>query len=305
MRSGDEAKKDEEKNVHDCVVYVLCDMEGAFGVTSMDDCVPGTGRWRVAGRELTLEAAAVARGALRAGAGRVIVHDTHAWGVNMHPDLIPPGVEFRQGHALSPVPILGDVPRGALVVLLACHVGAGQGGHLPHTFRTRFTKVALDGRAVGEAELYAYLLAAREAAVAVVTGDASATDEAKAVMPWVRTVEAKRGAPPSSDALALHALLEATVTKAVTAFRERPGSVPLLTPPREVELAVSFVDASAARSHRCGRWRREGSTLSRRGDFGAVFRAFLEMAYMGRLSPLAGLAVPMVRRWALWRYGRP
>jgi D-amino peptidase len=225
----------------------------------------------------------------------VVVHDTHAWGVNLAAELLPAGIELKRCHAVGPVPILGTVPEGCLVFMVAVHVGAGKPGHLPHTFRTRFRRVTVDGRDVGESELYAALLDRVGARVALVTGDRSATDEVREVLPWCLTVPVPRTGDGSG---VLPAIREAAADASAHAERAR-----CFCYPGPVEMAFQFESPVEAQRHRMAPWASDGDWLRHRGPFEEVFRAFLDMAYLGRWAPLRSLAVPLVGLVSRWRFG--
>ncbi len=279
------------------VVYVLSDMEGSFGITSMAQCVPGSRLWQKAREHATLDALAAARGALSAGAERVIIHDTHAWGVNLLAHLVSHPIELKTGHYSYPVPILGDIPENSLMLAVAAHVGAGREGHLPHTFRTRFAKVEIDGRPVGEAELYAALVAKKGVRLGLVTGDVSAVDEAVEALPWVKRVNVPRRGN-DEDAKAVRSNIAEAAAEAFSRFDE----MKVHQFDKTITMSCTFKERGEARRHKVGSWQIDGETLTLSGAYQEVFKSFLDMAYLGHFSFLGPPIIAALRLISRWRF---
>ena len=277
-------------------VYVLSDMEGSFGITSMAQCVPGSRLWQEARKNATLDAVAAAQGAQAAGAKRVIIHDTHAWGVNLVASLVPPSIELKRGHYSAPVPILGQVPEDSLMLAVAAHVGAGTDGHLPHTFRTRFESVEIDGRKVGETELYAGLVAPFGVRMGLVTGHDCAVAEAEEALPWIVGIKV----PRKGDEELAHKSRGSISEGAERAVRQFPQME--LHRFGEVTMSCTFKEKGEAQRHHIGKWQLTGETLTLRGHYQSVFKQFLDMAYLGHFAFLGPAIIAALRPISRWRF---
>jgi D-amino peptidase len=175
-------------------VAVCADMEGISGIDRYEQCFPSwAAEYRQGIRFLVAEVRAAVRAALEAGARDVVLADWHYLGRNI-PRAAFPDLPIRRlwsggrplvgAHALS---------RPDAAILVGTHAGAGNsGGFLSHTF-WRGMAVLLDGKAVPEAVLWALALGAGGVPVAVLSGDQRAGEEARDLLPGVRTVAAKAG----------------------------------------------------------------------------------------------------------------
>jgi D-amino peptidase len=175
-------------------VAVCADMEGISGIDRVEQCFPSwTAEYRQGVRLLVAEVRAAVRAALETGAREVVLADWHYFGRNI-PRSAFPDLPIRRlwsgGRPLIGAHALG---RPDAAVLVGIHAGAGNSrGFLSHTF-WRGMAVLLDGKAVPEAVLWALALGAGGVPVAVLAGDQQAGEEARELLPGVRTVAVKAG----------------------------------------------------------------------------------------------------------------
>lgn len=133
------------------------------------------------------------RGAFEAGATEVVVADAHGTMQNLLPDELDQRARLVAG-APRPLSMVDSLDATfAAVVFIGFHARAGAAGVMSHTYNGGvFAEVRIDGRAVGETELFANV--AREIGVplALVTGDDRLAAELAVSLPNVRTAIVKR-----------------------------------------------------------------------------------------------------------------
>jgi len=177
-------------------ILISADLEGVAGVVDRDETMPGAPEYERARRLLTEEASAAVRGALAHDAeAEVLVVDAHALFRNILPEDLDPRARLVRGRPRSACMLTGVEDDVDAVVLLGHHGKAGTADSvLAHTINGRvIADVRCDGRSLGEIALNMTYAAHFGANTVLVTGDASATAEATALAPRVRTVEVKRG----------------------------------------------------------------------------------------------------------------
>lgn len=210
-------------------ILVSADMEGATGVTSPDDVLPGTGGWERMRRLLTGDVNAVVEGLVAGGAGRVLVNDAHATMRNILLEQLHPRAELLTGRH-KPLGMMHGIDAVDGVVFTGYHTGAGEPGVLAHTYLERsILGVRLDGQRAGEGELNAALASEFGVPVLLVSGDDLVCADAAHFVPAARTVVVKTSVsryaavcqPPAVTSERLRTAAEGAVTSAVRG----PGAV--------------------------------------------------------------------------------
>lgn len=184
-------------------VVISVDMEGICGVASWVQVSPpefgglvnGT-EYQAARRQMTLEAAAAAAGALEAGATDVLVNDSHDTMRNLLPELLPEGVRFTSGNdkPLSMVQGVQEDGVGALL-FVGYHARAGSvRGPLAHTWNGFVRDLRVNGVSTGEYGLNALVAGQYGVPVVFASGDDVALGEITAELgEGVVTVAVKEG----------------------------------------------------------------------------------------------------------------
>ncbi len=177
-------------------VFISCDMEGATGVVHGDMLMPGRNDYARGRRLLTGDVAAACRGALEAGAERIVVCDGHGTMRNVLIEELPPEVELVVGpassRALCQSEGLDESFDAALFVGYHARHGAAD-ALLAHTWvGSAIHEINVNGIVFGETALNAGIAGAFDVPVLLVTGDEALAAEAKAVLPEVETVAVKR-----------------------------------------------------------------------------------------------------------------
>jgi D-amino peptidase len=177
-------------------VYISVDMEGISGVTRWQDVISSGQDYQRARSWLTADVNAAIDGARLAGATEFVVEENHGVEMlcNVVLDEIDPEAEVVRG-----IPRGGATTAAALddsfdaMFLVGHHAKAGDAvGVCAHTISyERYRSVRLDGRPVGEGEIFATMAAQRGVPTALITGDDVVTAEMAKVCPGIEAVVVK------------------------------------------------------------------------------------------------------------------
>ena len=170
-------------------VAVFADIEGSFGIWRNRQCRTGTAEWQYGRECLTEDVNQVVEGAFRGGADRVTVKDTHDTGFNCLLWQLDSRVRYVGGHFTRPT-FFGKVSDYDLILYVAIHAASGtEGAFFPHTHYGIFAEVRLNGRPVGEMNVYGGYLGEHGVPIGFVSGEAIAVEQALRVLPWAKSVE--------------------------------------------------------------------------------------------------------------------
>jgi len=174
-------------------VYISVDMEGISGINGDDQTSAGQAEY-ARGRKLMVEDAnAAIRGAFAGGATDVLVNDSHGSQRNLLPEDLDPRARlishgFKRHGMMEGLDETYDA-----VLFIGYHARASAPrGLFAHTGSSVVRDLQLNGVAVGEGGINAAMAAWYGVAVALVTGDDTAVDEVKALVPAVKGVVVKR-----------------------------------------------------------------------------------------------------------------
>jgi D-amino peptidase len=177
----------------DFMIGVDCDgpacVVGQPGKTLSFSCDYGFAR-----RQATREADAAARALLDAGAGRVVVWDNHGAGANLEYDHLDDRCEIALGAGFDGRwPGLDATFSGVLMIGYHAMEGTPQ-GVLAHTYSPgAYRCIRVNDTEVGEMPLDAAVAGAHGVPALLVASDDHGCAEARRFMPWIETVETKRG----------------------------------------------------------------------------------------------------------------
>ncbi|MFL9925805.1 M55 family metallopeptidase [Herbaspirillum lusitanum] len=174
-------------------ILISVDIEGVAGVFHPEQTRAGNGEYERARRWMTEEANAAIRGALAAGATRVLVNDSHGGFRNLIPDLLHPEARSVLGKPRV-LGMMGGVDQQIDAVMMLGYHSRSQGrGILAHTINSfAFARVWLNDMELGEAGLYGALAGEHGVPVIFGSGDDVFIDENRALFPHVTFVETKR-----------------------------------------------------------------------------------------------------------------
>jgi D-amino peptidase len=174
-------------------ILVSADMEGATGVATPEDVVPGTGSWAAARECWSQDVNVVVAALFEHGADQVVVTDAHGDGSNLQPGLMDARAGLIRGRPRR-FGMLEGIDGGVQgVVFLGYHGTAGSGGILSHSFMTAgIHALRVNGEPAGEGTINARLAAAFGVPVLLVSGDEAACEEAARYAPAAERVITKR-----------------------------------------------------------------------------------------------------------------
>ena len=159
-------------------VYISADMEGVTGLVAAHDVQPEGQDYQHGRAMMSEDVNAAVRGALAAGATRVLVNDAHSSMRNLLADQVHPEAELVRGRPKRMGMLEGLDGDFNAVLCIGYHSRAGALGVLSHSFMGHeIENMWLDGRQVGEIGLAHATAAAIGVPVAVLTGDDRACAE--------------------------------------------------------------------------------------------------------------------------------
>lgn len=177
-------------------VYVSADIEGIAGIAHRDQAFE-EGRGYAEMRErMTAHVAAACEGAFAAGAEEVTVKDAHGTGRNILHDRLPRRTRLIRGWAPDPLMMVQGIEEGFdAALMIGYHARAGSAANpLAHTMSMgRIALMEIDGRPVGEYELYALAAALHGTPVMLLSGDAELCRDARAFCPALTVVPVMEG----------------------------------------------------------------------------------------------------------------
>ena len=178
-------------------VYILTDLEGIPGVTSIDDMERGTERYFHACRMLEKTVNWVVETCVENGAETIYYRDGHGGGGNINPENIDPRavkIDIEDWNKL--------MPEGKIdcVLYVGAHARAGTlGGFLDHTFKSKVIfDFSLNGESASELSYIAALHGAFDVPCALCVGDTVACRQAKEYIPEIRTAIVKHATQRNS-----------------------------------------------------------------------------------------------------------
>ena len=174
-------------------IYISADMEGITGLVDALDVQPGGSDYERGRVMMTEDVNAAVRGALAAGATRVLVNDAHGLMRNLLPDLLHPAAHLVRGRPKAMGMLEGLDGSFDAAMCVGYHARAGALGVLSHSFMGHeIEDMWLDEYAVGEIGLVHATAAALGVPVVLLTGDDTACAEMTDWDPGVATVAVKR-----------------------------------------------------------------------------------------------------------------
>ncbi len=172
-------------------VLIGLEMEGVAGIRDIRALFLWHEEYHAVGRRLiTDDLNAVLRGLRRAGIERIRAVDYHFGGGNLIEEEVEGGSEVRNGlHALRRSLEEGGWDALALVGMHA--MGGAPDGFLSHSFMP-YLRVRVNGAPTGEIGVLSALAAAYGVPTILITGDAAAVRESRAILPNTAAVSVKQ-----------------------------------------------------------------------------------------------------------------
>jgi len=175
-------------------VYISVDMEGVAGTVTIDQLGPNGfeyGRFR---KFMTDETLAAIRSAKEAGAGEIVVSDSHGNGENLLIEDFPADVRIVRSWPRHGGMMGGLDASFSAALFVGYHASTtNPKGVRAHTFSSaHYARVALNGVPVTEGEYNAAYAGAKGVPVIFVSGDDVATEEIKSRLGNIETVVTKK-----------------------------------------------------------------------------------------------------------------
>jgi D-amino peptidase len=229
-------------------VYISVDMEGIAGINDPHPTDPDDKRYATSVALMVGETNAAIEGALAAGAGDILVNDSHWNMYNLLPEDLHRAARLLQGEkAWSMVagaqPASDGSPVFDVALFVGYHARAGHGrGTIAHTYSGSPVETRLAGRPTGEYGFNALVLGAWGIPVGLVTGDDALAAEVVEWLPWAERVIVKHADGTHSAASAhpevARERIRAAAEEAVR--RAAAGTLSLLEVGRPVAIEVDY-----------------------------------------------------------------
>jgi D-amino peptidase len=175
-------------------IYISVDMEGIAGVVTGDQLEPAGFEYERFRRFMTDEAIAAVRGAKAAGAAQIVVSDSHGNGESLLIELFPKDIRIVRSWPRHGAMMAGLDSTFDAALFVGYHASTtNPKGVRAHTISSaHFTRVALNGTAVTEAEYNAAYAGSFGVPVVFVSGDDAAIAEITARLGGIESVVTKR-----------------------------------------------------------------------------------------------------------------
>jgi D-amino peptidase len=231
-------------------LYVSSDMEGVAGVCAWEQVDARTPHpeYAIYRRYYTAEVAAAIEGARAAGAGDVVVNDSHGPMRNLLLDELPPDVRVIFGNR-KPFSMVQDADSSfAGAFFVGYHGGAGEADAvLCHTYTPSVVyDVRVNGIRCSEAIFNAGLLGHYGVPLLLVTGDRTTVEGVCALMPWVRGVVVKQSIGNFAAASMAPAAAQRAIREGARAAVARASQAAIYRFEPPIELAVDVVKTEQA-----------------------------------------------------------
>jgi D-amino peptidase len=173
-------------------VFLSSDMEGTAGIVDWRQCTGESDELAIGRRLLLAEVNAAIMGAIDGGATDVTVNDSHATMRNLAPDELAGQACYISGSHKPLYMMQGLDESFDAVLFVSYHGSVGAEACLSHTYNPRaIVEARLDGEVTGEAGINALVATHYGVPIVLVTGDRSACEEVRALIPGVHTAIVK------------------------------------------------------------------------------------------------------------------
>lgn len=172
---------------------VRCDMEGASGIVSYDQVVPGKQEYEYGQKMFMADLTALISGLNAGGADEIFIYDEHYYGRNVRLAELEENVSVYCGKPPYLANWAGGLDESFTgLILLGLHSKSGTpNGTLQHTYEHDIKNIVLNGVSVGEIGMEAAIAGDYKVPLLMITGDSAAIDEGKKLFPGVAGVAVK------------------------------------------------------------------------------------------------------------------
>lgn len=269
-------------------LYISCDMEGVAGVCAWQQVDARTPHpeYEIFRRYYTNEVTAAIEGARKAGAGDVLVNDSHGPMRNLLLEQLPPEVRVIFGNRKPFSMVQGADGGFGGAFFIGYHGGAGEADAvLCHTYTPSVIyEVRVNGVLCSEATLNAALLGHYGVPVLLVTGDRTTVTGLQEQLPWVRGAIVKESIGNFAAEFMVPAAACRAIQREAEAAMANAAEAQLFRFEAPITLDVRLV--TAAQAHLAATipgFERTGSRSARftSDDYAVVFKAFVATWRLG------------------------
>jgi len=230
-------------------IYLSADLEGICGVVDVEHTRRDGREHDRARKWMVQEVNAAVEGALRAGAEKIVVNDSHGTMRNLLPEELHPEAELIIGSP-KPMSMLEGLSKDFDgTFFIGYHARSGAFGVLSHTYSGRVVAdLKVNGRSVGEPGLNGLVSNFYGVPVALISGDQFAVGEARDLFPGVVGVITKEAIGryvakcPSPEKA--RKMIEEGAFKAVNLLRS--GDIKPIQVPSPIEIQLKFLNPGMA-----------------------------------------------------------
>lgn len=175
-------------------IYISVDMEGIGAIVNSPQITSGQFDYERGRRLMTNEVSAAVEGCLAAGAGEVVVSDSHGNAQNILPEELPEAALLIRSFPRPLLQMEGIDGSFDGVILIGYHPREGTPeANLSHTiWGTKFAEIRINGKPVSEAVFNASVAGHFGVPVIFIAGDQNVAREASEVLGPLETVITKR-----------------------------------------------------------------------------------------------------------------
>jgi len=175
-------------------LFISSDIEGTAGIVDWQQVRASGADYALGRRLLMAEVNAAIDGAVEAGAGEIVVNDSHSTMQNIDPGALHHHASYLSGRHKPLYMMEGLDGTFDAVFMVAYHGGIGaERAILSHTYNPLAVwEARLNGIAVGESALNALVALHHRVPVVLITGDDATADEARPFLPDIEAIVVKR-----------------------------------------------------------------------------------------------------------------
>ncbi len=179
----------------DLNVFISVDMEGLTGVTHWEEVTRGGADYEYFREVMTKEANAAVEGALSAGAGEIVVRDSHGSARNILPDLLHRKAKLIRNWSGGPKVMMEGIDETFdAVIFIGYHAKAGTpDATLEHVSSESVMNMSINGISMPEAGYNALVAGLYDVPVVFVAGDKAICEQITGLLGDVETVAVKEG----------------------------------------------------------------------------------------------------------------
>ncbi len=222
-------------------------MEGVAGLVHWDETSQGGADYPLFRRLMTEETNAAVAGALDAGAGEIVVRDSHGSARNILPDLLRPEARLiREWN--SPLSMMEGIDRTFdAVVFVGYHARAGTpDAVLKHTMSLALYDVILNGVRMPEGAWNAAIAGHFDVPVVFLSGDRAICDQIREIVGPIETAAVKDGMGPAAS-MVHPTRAQEMIRKGVAAALRNLKAYKPYKPSPPYKLEIVFTDENQAR----------------------------------------------------------